>query len=240
MRLKGFVLLIALAAATAALWPAAGSAGTFKGIVVAKQRGTLLVTSPGGLVRAATGHAAVGSRVVLSSGKATVVGTARKATIRGIVVRRVGKTVFLSSNRHLVAVPNRVGRVLADTTPTTPTTPGTVVDATVSIANGRLEEDDEDEVGRVPNSSITVQATVKAVAAGLVTLDVQGQTLTVPLPAGLTLPASIVGQTVTVQLRLDDDDQGDDDDHEGDDDHHGGHDDGDDHGDHSGHGGGDD
>jgi hypothetical protein len=31
---------------------------------------------------------------------------------------------------------------------------------------------------------------------------VQGQTLTVPLPAGLTLPASLVGQTVTVQLSL--------------------------------------
>jgi hypothetical protein len=43
---------------------------------------------------------------------------------------------------------------------------------------------------------------VKAVAAGSVTLDVQGQTLTVPLPAGLTLPASIVGQTVSVQLSL--------------------------------------
>ena len=65
-----------------------------------------------------------------------------------------------------------------------------------------------------------MQATIKAVGAGTVTLDVQGQSLTVPLPAGLTLPASLVGQTVTINLSLaNDDDQGDDDqggDHGGD------------------------
>ena len=46
---------------------------------------------------------------------------------------------------------------------------------------------------------------------GSVTLNVQGQTLTVNLPAGLTLPASLVGQTVTITLSLkQDDNQGDD------------------------------
>ena len=50
------------------------------------------------------------------------------------------------------------------------------------------------------------------------TLTVGTQTLTVPLPAGLTLPASIVGQTVTLSLSLnglngnnDDNDDNDDD-----------------------------
>jgi hypothetical protein len=222
MRLKGVLLLVALTAATAALWPAAGGAGNFKGIVVAKQRGALLVASPSGLVRAMTGGASIGSRVVLSGGHAIVVGRASKAVIRGIVVRRIGTTLFLSSNRHLLAIPNRVGRRLADSRPA-PTTaaaaPGAVVTTDVSIANGRLEEDDEDEVGQVDANSISVQATVKAVAAGLVTLDVQGQTLTVPLPAGLTLPASIVGQTVTISLSLARDDDDDDGEHDGD--HHG-------------------
>ena len=42
-------------------------------------------------------------------------------------------------------------------------------------------------------------------------MNVQGQTLTVNLPAGLTLPASLVGQTVTITLSLkQDDNQGDD------------------------------
>jgi uncharacterized membrane protein YgcG len=75
-----------------------------------------------------------------------------------------------------------------------------------------IDEQDEDDVGQVANNTITVQATIAAVAPGSVTLTVQGQTLTVPLPAGLTLPASLVGQTVTVQLSLGgNDDQGDDD-----------------------------
>jgi hypothetical protein len=210
MKLKGFLLLAAVAAVTAALWPAAGSAATFRGIVVANQRGTLLVASPAGLVRAASGHAAVGSRVVLGGGHATVVGRASKARIRGIVVRHVGTTLFISSNRHLLAV--HTARVLASTTPTTPAAPGTIVSAQVDISNGQLDEQDETEVGQVSGSTLAVQATIAAVAAGSVTLNVQGQTLTVPLPAGLTLPASLVGQTVTVNLSLaGSDDQGDDD-----------------------------
>jgi hypothetical protein len=226
MKLKGFLLLAAMAAVTAALWPAAGSAANFKGIVVAKQRGTLLVASPAGLVRTASGNAAVGSRVVLGGGHATVVGRATKARIRGVVVRRIGATLFISSNRHLLAL--HKARVLASTTPTTPAAPGTIVSAQVDISNGQLEEQDETEVGQVSGNTLAVQATIAAVAPGSVTLNVQGQTLTVPLPAGLTLPASLIGQTVTVNLSLSgDDNQGDDD--QGDDDNgdNGGGDDGD-------------
>jgi hypothetical protein len=219
MKLKGFLLLAAVMAVTAALLPATGSAANFKGIVVARQHGTLLVTSPAGLVRAAGGNAAIGSRVVLSGGHATVVGRATKARIRGVVVRRVGATLFISSNRHLLAL--HTARVLADTTPTPTTTaaaPGTIVSTTVDISNGQLDEQDETQVGQVSGNTLTVQATVAAVAAGSVTLNVQGQTLTVPLPAGLTLPASLVGQTVTVDLSLggSDNNQGGDDQGDGD------------------------
>ena len=213
-KLQGFLLLAAVAAVGAALWPAAGGAATFTGIVVAKQRGTLLVASPTGLVRAVSGKAALGSRVVLGGGHATVVGRASQARVRGIVVRHIGTTLLISSNRHLLAL--HTARVLAGTTPgTTPAPPGTIVSAQVGIANGQLDEQDETDVGQVSSNSISVQATIAAVAPGLVTLTVQGQTLTVPLPAGLTLPASLVGQTVTIQLSLGgadnqgDDDQGD-------------------------------
>jgi hypothetical protein len=51
---------------------------------------------------------------------------------------------------------------------------------------------------------------------------VQGHVFTVNLPAGLTLPASLVNQTVTISLSLNDDNDDNDD------------------GDHSGHGGGGD
>ena len=43
MSFKGFLAVIAVTVATSAFWPAAGGAGTFRGIVVAKQHGTLLV-----------------------------------------------------------------------------------------------------------------------------------------------------------------------------------------------------
>lgn len=217
MRRTGFFVLVSAAAAIAAFWPAAGSAGTFRGVVVAKQGGSVLVASPSGAVTTLSGRAAVGARVAFANGRAVVVGHARTAHIRGIVVRRIGTTLILSSNRHLVAI--HKARVLADTTPTTPTTPGTgsIVNTTVSLANGELDEESEDQVGQANAGSLQVQAVVAQVGQGTITLNVQGQMLTVPLPAGLTLPASVVGQTVTVSLSLNgndsqgSDDQGDDD-----------------------------
>jgi hypothetical protein len=208
MKLKLVLPVLALAAAGAAFWPAAGGAATFKGIVVAKQHGTLLVTSPSGAVHAVSGRAAVGSRVAVSGRTVTVVGRAHTALVRGIVVRRIGTTMFLSSNRHLLAIHN-ARRLAGTATSTTAPQSGAVVEAQVSVDNGDLEEQDEQEVGQANSSSIQVQATVSAVGVGTVTLNVQGQTLTVNLPGGLTLPASLVGQTVTISLSLDDN-QGDD------------------------------
>lgn len=207
---KGLILAAALAA-TAAFLPGTGSAATFRGIVVASQHGSLLVATPAGVVQAVRGRAALGARIAVSGHGIAVVGHSRSAVIRGIVVRRIGTTLVLASNRHLVAI--HKARVLADTTPTqTAPAPGSVVSTTVGIQNGELDEENEDQVGQVNSSSIQVQATVAAVGAGTVTLTVQGQTLTVPLPAGLTLPASIVGQTVTLSLSLGDQNgQGDDD-----------------------------
>jgi len=227
MKLKSALLLIGLAA----LLPAGASASTstFRGVVVGKQHGLLLVATPSGLVQTFRGHAAIGSRLRGS----TVIGRATRARIHGIVVKRIGSTLFLSSNRHLLAV--HVGRGLAanTATPTAPTT-GAVVNTTVDVKdNGDLDEVNEDEVGQV-NGNIQVQATVTAVGAGTVTLSVNGQSLTVNLPAGLTLPASVVGQTVTINVSLanDDNEQGDDNDR-GDGDHGG------DHGGDNGDGGGD-
>ena len=63
---KGFISVLALVAATAAFWPAAGGASNFKGIVVAKQHGALLVASPAGALRVVHARAAVGSRLALT------------------------------------------------------------------------------------------------------------------------------------------------------------------------------
>lgn len=215
--MKRFLPVIAVVAVVA-VWPAASGAATFKGIVVAKQHGALLVASPAGVVTAVSGRASIGSRVAVSGGRVQVVGRAHVARVRGIVVRRVGATLFLSSNRHLVAV--HTGRVLAsanDTTPapTTPTTtpqPGDLVSSQVTIqSGGELDQESSDDLGHTNATALQVQAVVSAVGPGTVTLTVGTQSLTVPLPAGLTLPASMVGQTVTLSLSLNDQNaQGDD------------------------------
>ena len=206
--------LICAVAAVIGVWPAASSAATFNGVVVAKQRGALLVATPAGVIRAVSGSASIGSRVASSGGHVSVIGRAHTAHIRGIVVRRVGATMFLSSNRHLVAVhtgTSTPGSTLPPITTTTNGTttattgaqqPGAVVSSQVSIQNGELDEDSSQTVGQTNASDVPVQALVSAVGAGTVTLTVGTQTLTVPLPAGLTLPASIVGQTVTLSLSL--------------------------------------
>ena len=221
--------LICAVAAVIGVWPAASSAATFNGVVVAKQRGALLVATPAGVIRAVSGSAPIGSRIASSGGRVSVIGRAHTAHIRGIVVRRVGATIFLSSNRHLVAVhtgtstPGSTLPPITTTTSGTKTTttgaqqPGAIVSSQVSIRNGELDEDSSQIVGQTNASDVPVQALVSAVGAGTVTLTVGTQTLTVPLPAGLTLPASIVGQTVTLSLSLnglngdnnnDDDDDG--------------------------------
>lgn len=200
--MKRALLFLTVLGAVAA-WPAASSAATGGGTVVAKQHGLLLVASPSGVVNAFAGKAAIGARVRVAGGHVQVVGRTRTARIHGVVIRRLGATLFVSSNRHLIAM--RTGRApaaVADTAPpasgSAAPQPGQVVTSQVTIANGQLEEQDEQQLGTT--GAVQVTATVAAVAAGSVTLTVEGQSLVVPLPGGLTLPASLVGQTVTIQL----------------------------------------
>ena len=192
------LLVVGLLAAAAAVFPAVAGAATFRGVVVARQSGVLLVAGPSGSVRAFSGQARVGARVVLSGQRLRVVGLARRAQLRGVVVRRSGGLVFLSAARHVLAV--RSSRLLASggDTPTGPQ-PGDVVSAQVGINDeGDLSEQEVEDVGHQGGTS--VQAVVSAVAPGSVTLTVNGQQLTIPLPAGLSLPATLVGTQVELQL----------------------------------------
>ena len=220
--MKRVLVVLAILGALAA-WPAASGAATFKGTVVAKERGKLLVASPAGLLRAVSGRAALGARVSVSGGSAKVVGRAHTAHLRGVVIRRLGGMMYISSNHHVVAVRNAKTRQLSsanDTTPapTTPTTTaapaaGDVVSTTVTVTNSGLDEDSTDTVGH--QGSVQIQAQVVSVAAGTVTLLINGTQVPVNLPAGLTLPSTLVGQTVTLTLNTDEqngdnNDQGDD------------------------------
>ena len=223
--MKKLVPFIAAAAALGA-WPAASEAASFSGVVVARQGGVSLVAARSGAVQAFHARAHVGDRVVARGSGLAVVGRARSAHIRGIVVRRSGGREFITA-AHRILMVHTAGRRLASASDTAPQ-PGAVVSTTVNVnPTGELDEQNEQEVGQAQN--VQVQATISAVGPGTVTLTVNGQTVTVPLPAGLTLPASLVGQTVTLNLSFsngqvtaeDNDDQGDDD-QGGDDNHDGG------------------
>lgn len=135
-----------------------------------------------------------------------VVGHASRARIHGVVVKETGARMFVASNHHLVAI--HKSRSLAASGSTSGPAPGTIVTATVSVNNdGQLNEDDQGEDGQDSSSTVTIQATVVAVGTGTVTVSANGTNVTFDLPNGLTLPQSLVGQTVTIEISID---QGDD------------------------------
>ena len=175
---------------------AARSAGSLRGVVVGHQHGVLLVASSRGLVRAVAGRAEVGERVLVRGGRlAAVAGRAQRALIHGVVVRRNGRLTFLSASGHLLVVHAR--RTVASTGGSGPA-PGTVVQQTVSFDQGSLDDQGEQDLGQTGQTQI--QAQVAAVGQGSITLTVNGQPLVIQLPAGLTLPSSLVGTTVTLNV----------------------------------------
>jgi hypothetical protein len=224
-------LLLAVVVAAAAAFPTNALAGTFTGVVVGKGGGTLAVAAKSGIVRAV--HSRVnlrlGARVRVNGTSVRSFGVASRARVRGVVVRRVGRTTFLAAGQSLLAM----------RAPTAPAA-GAIVNTTVSIAGRALTQQSLQVVGH--DDQVTVQAPVTAVGPGTITVTVNGQPLTLRLPAGIQLPASLVGQMVTLTVKVEDENEveveneveaqnepNDDNDHG---DHHGGDD-----GDHGGHGG---
>jgi hypothetical protein len=189
-----FLFLFVFVGAAAASRPVASATG----VVVAKERGALLVASPGGVVRTVSGRAAVGARVLVTGAHVSrVVGVTTKALIEGVVVRRTGSLLFLSAAHRLLAV-HLGARRLASATDA-PAAPGTVVQETVGIDDqGELDDQGEQQLGQ--SNQVQVQAQITGVGAGTVTLSVNGQPLTITLPAGLTLPSTVVGTQVTLNL----------------------------------------
>jgi hypothetical protein len=213
--MKNALLVAAATVAAMALVPSAGAtagAASARGVAVARSHGALLVATRSGRVIQVKSQARIGSRMI---GRHAV-GRASRARIHGVVVARKGSTLFVASNRHLLAI--RTGRHLAASGSSSGVAPGTVVTSTVAVhRNGQLDQQSQTQDGEDCSSTVQVQATVAAVGAGTITLTVNGQDITINLPGGLTLPQSLVGQTVTIGVSIaqssdnqGDDDQGDD------------------------------
>lgn len=219
-------LLVAAAFAAAAVFPAGALAGTFSGVVVGKGGGNLAVASKGGLVRTVHSRAnlRLGARVQVRGRTVRSFGVASRARIHGVVVRRAAGTTFLAAGRSLLAMRGA----------TAPPS-GAVVNAGVAIGGGQLTQQSLQIVGH--DDRVTVQAPVTAVGPGTITVTINGQALTLRLPAGIQLPASLVGQTVTLTVEIEVEDEVEVENEANDDDDRGEHHGGDDGG-HSGHGGG--
>lgn len=218
---------IAAVVGVAAVFPTSAFATGYKGIVVGHSPGSLAVATPNGAVHTVStrAHPRIGSRVAVAATAVRVIGAARRAHIRGVVVRRVGSTTFVAGGHSLLALHS--GRALSSADDHSQPSTGSVIDTTASVAGGQLIAGPTQVVGQM--GSIQVQAVVVGVAPGVLTLSVNGATLPVALPAGIQLPSTLVGQTVTLTLNLtgnqpvarenddneNDDDQGEDQDDDG-------------------------
>ena len=220
--MKKLILVTAVVAAFA--FPPGAFAGTFTGVVVGKSGSNIAVASKSGTVRTVhtSAHPRIGARVRVNGAALRVLGLARHARIHAVVVKRVGGATLVAAGKSLLAIRSS-GRRLSSVAGSGPST-GAVVNSNVDIANGQLTQQSMQVVGQA--GSATVQAQVTAVGPGTITVLVNGQPFSIALPAGIQLPASLVGQFVTLNLTLaqggvtatEGDDQGDDNDDQGDDD----------------------
>ena len=163
------------------------------------ERGALLVASPAGVVRPSQAGA-VGSRIAVSGDRATVVGRAAQATIRGIVVRAASARRSSSRATGICSRPHRARGLAAPRHDVR--RPGTVVsarrrDRERPARGGRRGR------GRPGRAQLDLGAgDDEGRRRGSVTLDRPGADADAfRFPAGLTLPASLVGQTVTIHCR---------------------------------------
>jgi hypothetical protein len=191
-------LFLAVAIAAAAVFPTGALAGTFSGVVVGNAGGNLAVASKSGVVRSVHTRAQprLGTRVRVSGTSVRSVGVARSARVHGVIVNRAHGVTFVAAGRNLIAIRSRSGRRLASSGPAS----GAVVTTNVAIGNGQLTQQSMTVTGSA--NAVTIQAPVTAVGAGTITVTINGQSLTIQLPAGIQLPASLVGQTVTLKVTL--------------------------------------
>jgi len=233
--------ILALVVVIGIAFPATAGAGTFKGIVVAKQvrRHALVVASKTGVVRTVHTHrlaTRIGSRVgvsarrlpdgTFSAKRVKTTGRARTARIRGVVARRTHAGFLISAGHSLIAVRSSHNFSLNDTG--SGPKPGDVVVVTVGVGNnGELDEDNVEHDGHAQKleleGKILSVTPATSSADGEIVLQVGKSSIDVVVPAGTTLPTLNPGDSVQLKVRLsgdtftlvssqdENDDQGDDD-----------------------------
>lgn len=208
-------LILSLAVLAAAALPAAAPAATharasFSGVVVAKEasRGTLVVASRSGLARtvhARLSAARLGDRVSIGgtrlkdgtfrAASLRVVGHAKSATVRGVIVRRLSTRTLVSTGRSVIAIERRSAtRTLASRG----LAPGTVATFGVSFSGGRVREISASAL----STTSTVEVEGKVVTLSPFVVNVEGLPITIGLGA-VTLPAALaIGDEVELTVTV--------------------------------------
>jgi hypothetical protein len=199
--------------AAAALPAAAHAAGTtFTGVVVAKQanRGTLVVATRSGAAR--TVHARLsatrlGDRIRVGGTKLTdgtfragtlrVIGHVRSTTVQGVVVRRLATRTLVSTGGSVIAIRRRAARrALASRG----LRPGSIARFGVTINGGVLRESSAQALG----TTTTVEVEGRVVTVSPFVVNVEGLPITIVVPSGVTLPATLgPGDEVELSVTVD-------------------------------------
>jgi hypothetical protein len=205
---------VLLAVGLAVALPAQARAGSFSGVVVAKQRdrGTMLVAGAHGAgvtVRGRLARAHVGDRIAvtgvrlhdgtLHAARLRVLSHARHATLRGTVVRRMARGTLLASG-HSVVLIHRRSRHLSSTSDH-----GGLQSGDVARFRIRFDDDEAFEDGQPVQvglaSTARIEGTIVSLSPFVVSLE--GLPLTITVPAGTNLPSDLARRQrieLTVQV----------------------------------------
>jgi hypothetical protein len=197
-RLSRALLLAALAAFALPGLADASPAAT-RGIVVQRDAvaGSVVLASRSGALHrikvASPRRFSMGAVVLVHGRKLLILGHARSATVRGVVMRRGHHSYALAGN----------GAVLAVSTPAPPAA-GQQVTATVQVTPTALSDDDGDvRVGDAHAPSAELHGTVLSQDASTLRVSVDGfpSGLAIAL-AGQTIPALAIGTQIEARVTL--------------------------------------
>jgi FtsP/CotA-like multicopper oxidase with cupredoxin domain len=208
---------VLIAVGLAVALPAQARAGSFSGIVVAKQRarGTMLIAGAHGVgftVRGSFARARVGDRVAVNgvrlhdgtvhASRVRVLSHVRRATLRGTVVRRMARGTLLASGHSVVLIHPRNRRLASasDHGDRGELEPG-------DVARFRIRFDDDDmfEEGQPvqlgQTNTARIEGTIVSLSPFVVSLE--GLPVTITVPDGTTMPPSLApGQRIELTVQV--------------------------------------
>src|SRR5262245_8175068 len=182
----------ALVAAVAFAIPAQANAGSFMGVVLAKdsQRHALVLAGPGGtgLTVRTSAQARLGDRLdvrgsrlrdgTIRAARLRVRSHTRHAVIRGAVVRQLARSTLVSTGGSVIAIRHGTNRGPRD---------GAVAEFRVRIDDDELIEQAVHALGQAAN--VEIEGRVVSVSPLVVSLE--GLPITIAVPAGMTLPSAL-------------------------------------------------